>query len=615
MTTDIFSSDLDVRIERVLKRQNIKNPTLIQEKVLPLAFSGKDILGRARTGSGKTLAYLLPILQGLITEHQQNITQGRVYDACIRAIIMVPTRELARQVASTCLELMHYFPREISILDLCGEDSLQAQRTKLCGSSPSILISTPTRIIPHVEGGLAAVADLRSMRYLVVDEADLLLSFGYCADIEKLSRDHIPRTVQTFLLSATLTEEVERLRQLILRNPVSVSVEDGVDPAADESTGAPKLSQYVLRCEADDRFLVIYVALKLRLLKGKLLIFANDVECCVRLKLFLDQFGIRSCVLNPELPIVSRHHIVDEFNRGVYDILLASDLLLPTYAGDERRSTDSDLTDPIKSMKSTSNPEHEDSKLSVEEKLSVTKVEEEDYLNTSKDLAEKRGVREKKGGIKWKRNHSKEYGVSRGLDFKRVDFVINFDTPLRVDSYVHRVGRTARGGAGGTAITFVSSEPDERIIAAIEKDQVTRGYTIEPHDFDLGKIEGFRYRCRDALRAVTRGAIRKARLQSVRDELVKSERLKTFFADRPGDLAILRHDQSLLGGIIKPAEHLKNVPDYLLPSNAILMDSKMQSMVVPGTSSVPSAPRRIFKVRPSRSSRGGSNVLRGIKRR
>lgn len=494
---DFASFELDPRINRVLERGNICKPTLIQEKAIPLALAGKDLLVKARTGSGKTLAYLLPILQGLLAASRPET---------IRALLLVPTKELARQVSETITGLLHYFPREVSSLNLAGEESPQLQASMLA-SRPTLVVATPSRILPHLD---AKAVDLAALEYLVIDEADLVLSFGYAADVERLVREFIPKTAQTFLMSATLSPEVESLKQLVLRNPVILKLED-----ADDDPG--QLQQFALRCNGDDKFLLLYVALKLRLFRGKLLIFANSVERCFQLKLFLEQFGIRVCLLNPELPAASRHHIVEEFNRSIYDIVIASDAQVVPSAAQAEAAADTDGAKRPRGRKRSS-----------------------------------------PGGGK----ADKEGGVARGVDFKRVDVVINFDLPQQVDSYVHRVGRTARGSHSGMALSLVSSNDDERILAAITADQEARGNTILPHDFDLGKLDGFRYRCGDALRSVSRKAVRRARLRAVKEELLKSEKLKSFFAERPQDLDLLRHDKA--SGMVTLRAHMRHIPEYLL---------------------------------------------------
>ena len=131
-----------------------------------------------------------------------------------------------------------------------------------------------------------------------MDEADLILSYGHESDLQQLT-SLIPKSVQTYLMSATLTEEISTLKQAMCRNPAILKLED-----AERDTDT--LTQYYVECGEDDKFLLIYVILKLKLLKGKCIVFVNGVDRCYRVKLFLEQFGIRSCVLNAELPLNSR---------------------------------------------------------------------------------------------------------------------------------------------------------------------------------------------------------------------------------------------------------------------------------------------------------------------
>lgn len=527
--------ELDPRLTKALQRTNIVQPTLIQAKAIPLALAGKDILAKARTGSGKTLAYLLPILHQLLAK-----TSTGSQLVC-RGLILVPTKELARQVCSTIEDLLHYGPRtNLQPTNLATEESLTLQQGHLA-THPTIIVSTPARLLPHLEAGNLRLLP-GTLDFLVIDEADLVLSFGYANDMQKLISTFLPKTPQTFLMSATLTAEVEQLKTLVLRSPVILRLTEGEEDKDGEEDGTPaskRLQQYTLQVPSDeDKFLLMYVILKLKLLKGKLLIFANDVERCFRLRLFLEQFGVKTCLLNPELPLVSRHHIVDQFNRGAYDIIIASD------------------QQPAEAVTTTSN---------------------------GKD-------RLKRGKGKKGKSSSKEAGVARGVDFCRVDVVINFDLPLHADSYVHRVGRTARGTASGTAISFVLMDgeggkegsssssrmtsttgmkkggerrsPEDAVLHAIIADQEARGHSLEPYAFDLRQLDGFRYRCGDALRSVTPASIRAARLQAIKEEISRCERLKGFWEERPKDLALLRHDTNL--GVIRARPHLKHVPEYLM---------------------------------------------------
>lgn len=162
--------------------------------------------------------------------------------------------------------------------------------------------------------------------------------------------------------------------------------------------GDSKLHQLSLKAESSsDKFLVCYVILKLRLVQGKSLVFVNSIKQAFKLKLFLQGFYISAAVLNSDLPENSRAFILEEFDKGAFSLLIATD--------------------------------------------------EGHVLGT--ELA--------------------EFGVARGFDFKNVRNVINFDFPTTPESYVHRIGRTARAGAAGNAISFVCNEQEERLLEQASK--------------------------------------------------------------------------------------------------------------------------------------------------
>lgn len=223
--------------------------------------------------------------------------------------------------------------------------------------------------------------------------------------------------------------------------------------------------------------------IQLGLLKGKGLFFVNTIDGGYRLKLFLEQFHIRSAVLNAELPLRSRLNIIEHFNVGNFDYLIATD-----EATDMRRQG-----------------EH-------------SKGDDNDENSKNKRSIGKSSKRRKRDG---------EYGVSRGLDFRGVSFVVNVDLPSSPESYTHRIGRTARGGANGVALTLLDSTKKEEaeMLVQIQESQPTKsslpdgglgglkevigdgqngeGVMLQgqvqpcPLDFDLREIEGFRYRVED----------------------------------------------------------------------------------------------------------------------
>ncbi|KAL5322370.1 hypothetical protein ACEPPN_010343 [Leptodophora sp. 'Broadleaf-Isolate-01'] len=522
---------LDSRLLQGITKQKFQTPTLVQSKAIPLALEGRDILARAKTGSGKTAAYLLPILHSILKRKQTSTTQ------CTSALILVPTRELADQVLKVVESFSAFCTKDIRAVNLTQKVSDAVQRS-LLADSPDIVIATPARASVNLN---TVAFSLDNLVHLVIDEADLVLSYGYDEDLQNVAKI-MPKGVQTILMSATLTSEVETLKGLFCRDPVVLKLEE----AEAEGEG---VSQFVVKCAEEEKFLLTYVIFKLKLIKGKCIIFVGDIDRCYRLKLFLEQFGTRSCILNSELPVNSRIHVVEEFNKNVYDIIIASDE--HEVLGDE---------DEPKEDNGEEEPEATNGKADGEKEK---KVEHEAQHSKKKRKTAKR---------------DREYGISRGIDFKNVACVLNFDLPTSSKSYTHRIGRTARAGQTGMALSFVvpaelyrkhkptsieSAKDDEKVMAKIVKHQIKKGKEVKPYNFDMKQVEAFRYRMGDALRAVTGIAIREARTRELRQELIKSEKLKRHFEENPEDLHHLRHD-----GELRPARvqsHMKHVPEYLLP--------------------------------------------------
>ncbi|EUC38002.1 hypothetical protein COCCADRAFT_32891 [Bipolaris zeicola 26-R-13] len=488
---------LEPRLLRAIRDLKWTSPTAVQSQAIPLALEGRDILARSGTGTGKTAAYLLPILHKTLQRKQTSL-------------ILAPTRELCQQIATVAKSLAQHCNQEIRVRNIAGKESDAVVKAALA-DKPEVVVATPARAWTNINNSTLAVNDLCT---LVVDEGDLINGYGFAEDMTNIARE-IPVGVQKFVLSATLSTDVEALGSLLCTDPVILKL-------ADLDKDSKRVKQYVLKVAEDEKFLLIYAMFKLQLIKGKTIVFVGDVDRSYRVKLFLEQFGIKSAVLNSELPLASRTHIVEEFNKNVYNILIASD------------------------------------------ENDVVGVQDEDSKPKKK---------------KAKRNNdSKDSGVSRGIDFLNVACVLNFDFPGNYKSYFHRIGRTARAGKSGTAISFIipkekyrkhkptsfaGCENDEEVLKKVEKHQ-QEGQKLENYNFDMKRLEPFRYRFADALKSVTRIAIREARIKEIHSELAKSQKLSRYFEENPEALAHLRHDQTLNHPLrIQP--HLKHVPDYLLP--------------------------------------------------
>ncbi|KAK3316107.1 P-loop containing nucleoside triphosphate hydrolase protein [Apodospora peruviana] len=525
---------LDPRLVQAVAKQSFEKPTLVQRKAIPLALDGQDVLCKAKTGSGKTAAYVLPALSTILKRKATNPTPFTA------ALVLVPTRELADQVYKTIEQFSAFCTKDIQVAKLT-ENVSDAVLRSLLANVPDIVVATPARAWHSVN---SSALSLDKLQHLILDEADLVLSYGYDEDMENISRS-LPKGVQTIMMSATLSAELETLKGILCRNPTLLDLKEELGPE-DE-----KLTQFYVKCAEDDKWLISYLIFKLQLVKGPSLIFVADIDRAYRLKLFFEQFSIRSCILNSELPINTRIKVVEEFNRGIYDIIIASD---------------------------------EKSEVFMDEKAGAAAAEQEESKEDAKSSrkgenadAEKEPAQPKKK----RKTHKKdeEYGVSRGIDFKNVAAVINFDLPTSSSSYIHRIGRTARAGRTGIALSFVipkelfgkhkpttlkSAESDEKVLAKIIRQQAKQGRTVEPYNLNKSQMEAFRYRMNDALRAVTKVAIREARTKELRQELLRSETLKRYFEENPAELAHLRHDGEL-GRAARQQPHLKHVPDYLLP--------------------------------------------------
>ncbi|KAJ7117466.1 P-loop containing nucleoside triphosphate hydrolase protein [Mycena epipterygia] len=563
-----FSHILDIRILRALADMGFARPTLVQAKAIPLALESRDILARARTGSGKTAAYCVPVVQKILSAKS---SAGALQ--ATRALILVPTRELSEQVSTYLKGLLVYCEDEVAISNLASGNTTHLQRT-LLSDKPDIVIATPSRALALMQSKALIVSSLES---LVIDEADLILSYGHDEDVRQIfSGAFLPKVYQSFLMSATMTEDVEMLKGLTLRNPAILKLEEDEDEAAN-------LSQYAVRCTEADKFLLTYVILKLKLIKGKCILFVNDVERSYRLKLFLEQFSIKSCVLNSELPLNSRYHTVQEFNKGVYEYIIATD-----------ESGRGELDSDDEGEGEGDGPQQEDAEESEAEEEFVSSQRDPVSATPAAPAAapqkRKRAAspvpaaapasKKRKGKGKGKAAAAKEYGVTRGVDFVDVACVLNFDLPASARAYTHRVGRTARAGRTGMALSFVSTglgslkgkgdvaagarpDADEKVFARIEREQGARGSKVLEYHFDMKQVEAFRYRMEDALRSVTRSAVREARVGQLKTEILNSDKLKAHFEDNPLDLEFLRHDKPLHPTRVQP--HMKHVPKYLLP--------------------------------------------------
>ncbi|KAL4120834.1 hypothetical protein QTP88_013452 [Uroleucon formosanum] len=484
--------NIDDRILKAIANQGWTEPTLVQERGIPLLLEGKDMLVRARTGSGKTAAFVIPVIQKILEFKDIN---ADTY--CTQALILAPSKELCNQIFKNILQLTIKCSRDVKCVDISGQIDMKEQQP-LLNIPPDVIVATPARALLHLQGKNMT---LKKLQTLVVDEADLVFSFGFEEEIKEVIK-FLPKTYQAVLASATLSEDVLALKKLLLRNAITLKLQEP------DLAPLSQLTHYKLNAEEEDKAVILYCCFKLKLVKGKTIVFVNSVDKCYKLKLFLEQFGIHTCVLNSELPASCRCHTINQFNDNIYDIILASD-----------------------------------------EKF----LDEEHEITSTKPS---------------KRKHDKEFSIARGIDFQFVSIVINFDFPQDIYSYIHRVGRTARGKNKGTAISFLNIR-EQNLLKDVE-DYIKKGISeqndiFQDFNFKLEEVEGFRYRAKDAWRAVTKIAVREARLKEIKFEMLNSKKLKRYFQENPRDLLSLRHDKAL--HTVKLQDHMSDVPDYMVPTS------------------------------------------------
>uniref|UniRef100_A0A182NZN1 RNA helicase n=1 Tax=Anopheles epiroticus TaxID=199890 RepID=A0A182NZN1_9DIPT len=490
--------ELDDRLLRDIARLGWLSPTLVQEKAIPFLLEGKDVLIRARTGSGKTAAFAIPIIQNVLRYK----TETAVRETSV--IVMAPSQDLCHQIAKVFANLTYSCGPIIRIADLSSKEE-KATHRHLLADRPDIVVATPARLRVVLADGTLNVRE--SLRCVTIDEADLMFTFGFEKDLKDVLKQ-FPPVHQSVLCSATLEDDVVKMKKMVLHNPVILKLEE---PQLAVGT---QLTHYQIQAEEMDKAAILYTVLKLKLIQGKCIIFVKSVDRCYRLKLFLEQFGIRSCILNSELPIKIRCHTVNQFNQGIYDTIIASDELMAENPALVKKKNDK--------------------KPSTKQLLQQTEAES---------------------------------SVSRGIDFQCVSCVVNFDFPADLNSYIHRAGRTARGKNNGSVLSFVGVDEMESKTRVEEFLQTLASdveFKMKDFNFNFDEVEAFRYRAKDAWRAITKISIREARVKELKMEIFNSEKLKSFFEENPRDLLTLRHDRPL--HTVHVQEHMGDVPEYLVPA-------------------------------------------------
>ncbi|AEY01297.1 DEAD-box ATP dependent DNA helicase [Oceanimonas sp. GK1] len=342
---------LDTRLVRALDHQGLNTPTDIQLKAIPVVMAGFDLLASSKTGSGKTLAYLLPALQRLMKTRALSKRDPR-------ALILAPTRELARQVYA---QLRSLAGNSVNIALLLGGENFNDQLKSL-RRQPDVIVATPGRLANHLD---ARSLMLNGLELLILDEADRMLDLGFAPQLERINQAADHRRRQTLMFSATLDHaETNAMAATLLTSPKRVAVGEAHAEHQDIE------QRFVLGDHLDHKQALLEHLLASEPYQQAIIFTATRADT-ERLASHLQQTELTTAALHGDLSQAERNRIMDAFARGQHKLLITTDV------------------------------------------------------------------------------------ASRGLDLLQVSLVINFDMPKQAEEYVHRIGRTGRAGASGTAVSLV----------------------------------------------------------------------------------------------------------------------------------------------------------------
>lgn len=352
LTDDVLDALYDMHFDQC---------TPIQEKAIPAALSGRDLIAVAQTGTGKTAAFLLPVINEL---------GKRKASDKIKCIVMTPTRELAMQIDGQMQGFSYFLP--ISSLPIYGgtDGAGYARQQHGLKTGAEVVIATPGRLLAHISMGYV---DLSQVEFFILDEADRMLDMGFYDDIMQIAK-RLPDRRQTLMFSATMPPKIQRMAKSLLHNPVEVKI------AVSKPTD--RVHQKVYFCP-DRRKEALLCHLFENVNSRRVIVFASSKLKVKELTRSLRRRKLSVSEMHSDLEQNVREEVMRNFRAGNIDILVATDI------------------------------------------------------------------------------------VARGIDIDDISMVVNFDVPRDAEDYVHRIGRTARAGEEGIAITLVG-ERERRKFKFIE---------------------------------------------------------------------------------------------------------------------------------------------------
>jgi len=297
--------NLSQALLEAIAEQNYTEPYPIQTMAIPPILEGKDLLAIAQTGSGKTASYVLPILQ-LFREKKTSKNRH------VKVLVLVPTRELAMQVAEVFQTLGSKLPKRLKTIAVYGGVSINPQMIAL--QNVDILVATPGRLLDLLDSRSVFLTDVE---LLVLDEADKMLSLGFKEEIESVFY-LLPKKRQNLLFSATLNDNVEGLNSFILRNPVKIEVKE-------DEKNIDLIKQLAYRVEDDKKGVLLRYLIKHFEMK-QVLVFTSSTKRADNVVVKLNKNGIDAAALHSKKSQGARTEALKKFKEGKLRVLVATDL-------------------------------------------------------------------------------------------------------------------------------------------------------------------------------------------------------------------------------------------------------------------------------------------------
>ena len=308
MTSSFSQLSLAPSLARAVADMGYETMTPIQEQAIPVVLEGRDVMGAAQTGTGKTAAFSLPLIQRMLKHENASTSPAR---HPVRALVLLPTRELADQVAQQVKAYAKY--TQIRSAVVFGGMDMKPQTIEL-KAGVEILVATPGRLLDHIE---AKNCVLNQVEYVVLDEADRMLDIGFLPDLERIL-SYLPKQRTTLLFSATFSPEIKRLSSSYLQNPVTIEV-------ARPNQTASTVTQHFYSVPSDDKRHALHALLKQNGIK-QAFVFVNSKLGCARLARSLENEGLKATALHGDKSQDERLKALEAFKSGAVDLLIATDV-------------------------------------------------------------------------------------------------------------------------------------------------------------------------------------------------------------------------------------------------------------------------------------------------